>query len=156
MYLFRNFLDDADEYAKSEELWLRTLNAVTERLGQKKRWKAPWIKPKFADGTPHQDGNPMFNALDQSRRLAINIIQVPAAAAGEPDLIYWTKTLAEGDPEEAETLVISCVLSDDTLAQASELMTKWAKNGTLENSVRPAKAHRKARPRTPRRRASRA
>ena len=121
MYLFQNFLSDPKAYAKSEKIWLQTLTGVLKRLGQERQWKAPWIKPRFGDGTPHQDGNPMFNAMDASRRLAINIIQMPHAAKGEPDLIHWTTKLAKGDPEELDALVIACVLSDETLAQATFL-----------------------------------
>jgi len=156
MYLLRNFLDDPKEYAKAERLWLHTLNSLVKRLGQEKQWKAPWIKPRFGDGTPHQDGNPMFTALDRSRRLAINIIQMPSAANGEPDLIYWTKKLAEGDPEQLDALVIACVLSDETLAKATELITKWARDGSLDGSVRPMRAHPTPRTSATRRRMSRA
>ena len=156
MYLFRNFLDDSEVYAKAEELWCQTITKIVKRLGQTRRWKIPWIKPRFGNGEPYQDGNPMFTALDSSRRLAINIIQMPYAAEGEPDLIHWTKKLAEGEPEEVDALVIACVLSDDTLAQATDLMTKWAAHGSLEDSARPAKAHRKGRTPARHRRASRA
>jgi hypothetical protein len=145
MYLFRNFLDDPKEYAKAERLWLHTLNSLVKRLGQEKQWKAPWIKPRYGNGTPHQDGNPMFTALDRSRRLAINIIQMPSAAEGEPDLTYWTKKLAEGDPEEMDALVIACVLSDETLAQATDLMTKWAAYGSLDGTARHKRVQRKTR-----------
>src|SRR5580658_564648 len=136
MYLFRNFLEDTKAYAEAEKLWCRSLTKIVKLLGQQKQWKIPWIRPRFGNRTPYQDGNPMFTALDRFRRLAINITQMPAAAEGEPDLIYWTKKLAEGDPEEADALVIACVPSYETLAQATDLMTKWAANGSLANSVR--------------------
>ncbi|HLI81905.1 MAG TPA: hypothetical protein VKV03_18080 [Candidatus Binataceae bacterium] len=64
--------------------------------------------------------------------------------------------LAEGEPEEVEAIVIACVLSDETLAKATDLMTKWAKYGSLNDSARLAKAHRKTRTPAPRRRASHA
>jgi hypothetical protein len=145
MYLFSNFLTDPKEYAKAEKLWCRTLTTVVKQLGQQKQWKIPWIKPRFVNGTPYQDGNPILTAIDRSRRLVICIIQTPYAADGEPDLIYWTDKFAKGDPEECDKLVISCVLSDETLAQAIDLMTKWATQKPLDGSIRRAKVLRTAR-----------
>ena len=156
MYLLRNFLNDPKQYAEAEKLWCDTWWRLAKRIGQDKQWKVPWFEPRFGDGTPFLDGNPIFTAVDRSRRLAVRVIQSPPITDGEPDLCSWTDTFGKGDPEELEELVIACVLSDDTLAQATDLMTKWAKNGSLEDSVRPAKAHRKARPTATRRRASRA
>jgi hypothetical protein len=151
MYLFRNFLEDTKAYAEAEKLWCRSLTKIVKLLGQQKQWKIPWIRPRFGNGTPYRDGNPMFTALDRSRRLAINIIQMPSAAEGEPDLIYWTKKLAEGDFEQLDALVIACVLSDETLAQATELMTKWAAHGSLNGSARQPRVQQKARTPMPRR-----
>ena len=77
--------------------------------------------------------------------LAVRIIQMPHAAEGEPDLISWNNKFAAGDPEEADELVIACVLSDETLAQATDLMTKWAMQEPLDGSVRKAGVQRTAR-----------
>lgn len=156
MYLLRNFLHDPKQYAEAEKLWRRTWSVLTDRIGQKKRWKVPWFEATFVNGTPFLDGNPIFTAVDRSRRLAVRIIQTPFTLDGEPDLISWTNKFGKGDPEELDELVISCILSDETLAQASELMTKWGKNGTLDESARPALAHRKAHTPIRQRRASRA
>lgn len=147
MYLLRNFLKDPEKYAKAEKLWTLTFLRVVKQLGQEKKWKVPWFKNEFANGTPIRDANPMFTAVDRSRRLAVRIIQTPYTADGEPDLIHWTDTFGKGDPEELEELVISCVLSDETIAKATDLMTKWAKDGLLDDSVRPQRAGRV--PRTP-------
>jgi hypothetical protein len=156
MYLFPDFLNDPKEYAKAEKLWVQAWSGLIKRLGQQKNWKVPWFENRFGNGEPCLDGNPIFSALDRRRRIVVRVLQVPPAADGEPDLIHWTDTFGKGDPEELEELVIACVLSDETLAQATDLMTKWAKNGSLEDSVSAAKAHRKARPTATRRRASRA
>ena len=156
MYLLRNFLKEPRQYAAAEKLWRETWSRLIKRIGEERRWKVPWFEAKFLDGTPFRDGNPIFTAVDRSRRLAVRVIQVPPQSDGEADLDSWTDKFGKGDPEELDELVISCVLSDETLAEASELMTKWAKNGSLDDSVRPAKAHRKARARTAGRRASRA
>lgn len=156
MYLLKHFLENREEYAEAEKLWTQTWLKLIKRVGQQKRWKVPWFEPKFGNGTPMANGNPIFTAVDRSRRITVRIIQVPPKTERETDLAFWTDTFGKGDPEELEELVIACVLSDETLAQATDLMTKWAKNGSLEDSVRPPKAHRKSRTTAPRRRASRA
>ncbi len=157
MRLFARFLEDPKEYAKAEKLWVQTWFALTRGLGQQKQWRVPWFENKFANGEPCLDGNPIFSAVDRRRRLAVRVLQdVPDAKDDRPDLVYWTDKFGKGDPEELDQLVIGCVLSDETLAQATDLMTKWAKNGSLEESVRPAKTHRKALTTAARRRASRA
>ena len=136
MYLLRNFLKDPKQYAKAEKLWVKTWLALIEQLGQEKQWEVPWFEPRFANGEPFRDGNPIFTAIDRSRGLVVRIIQMPHAAEGEPDLISWNNKFAAGDPEEADELVIACVLSDETLAQATKLMTKWAAHGRLAESSR--------------------
>jgi hypothetical protein len=156
MYLFKNFLKDRRQYTEAGKLWCDAWSRLTKRIGQGKQWKVPWFEARFVNGTPFLDGNPIFTAVDRSRRLAVRVIQFPLASEGEPDLIHWTDTFGKGDLEELEELVIACVLSDDTLAQATDLMTKWAKNGSLEDAVRATTPHRKARPSATRRRASRA
>jgi hypothetical protein len=156
MYLFPNFLSDPKEYAKAEKFWVRAWSSLVTRLDQQKNWQVPWFENKFGNGEPCLDGNPIFSALDRRRRIVVRVLQAPPETEREADLTFWTNTFGKGDPEELEELVIACVLSDKTLAKATDLMTKWAKDGSLEDSLRPAKAHRKARPPATRSRASRA
>jgi len=147
MYLFPDFLNDPKEYAKAEKLWVQTWFALIKRPGHQKDWKVPWFENKFGNGEPCLDGNPIFSAVDRRRRIAVRVLQTPLAADGGPDLIHWTDTFGKGDPEELDELVISCVLSDDTLVQATDRMTKWALQQPLDASVRKAPARRV--PRTP-------
>jgi hypothetical protein len=147
MYLFPDFLKDPKEYEKAEKLWLQAWSVLIKHLGQQKNWKVPWFENKFGNGEPCLDGNPIFSALDRRRRIVVRVLQVPPDSEREGDFTYWTDKFAKGDPEELDELVIACVLSDETLAQATDLMTKWALKEPLDGSVRKAKAHRT--PRTP-------
>jgi hypothetical protein len=156
MYLFPDFLNDPKEYAKAEKLWVEAWSTLIKRLGQQKNWKVPWFENKFGNGEPCLDGNPIFSALDRHRRIVVRVLQAPPETERDADFTYWNNTFGKGDPEELEELVIACVLSDETLAQATDLMTKWAKSGSLEDAVRATTPHRKARPSATRRRASRA
>ncbi|HVN30146.1 MAG TPA: hypothetical protein VMT64_16725, partial [Candidatus Binataceae bacterium] len=90
------------------------------------------------------------------RRIVVRVLQGPPDPENPGDFTYWTDKFAKGDPEELDELVIACVLSDETLAQATDLMMRWARDGSLKGSARPIKAHPKARDSASRRRASRA
>ncbi len=142
MYLFQNFLDDPKEYAKAEQLWVQTWSALIKRLGQQRQWRVPWFENKFANGQPCLDGNPIFSAVDRRRRIAVRVLQDISGANGETDLVFWTDKFAKGEPEELDELVIGCVLSDDTLAKATDLMTKWALQQPLDASARKARVRR--------------
>ena len=124
MYLFRNFLDDPQEYGEAEKLWRVKWQDLTRRLGQEERWVTPWIDTKFADGTSQRDGNPIFSAIDPSRHLAVRVIQMKQSS--EADLSFWIDAFAAGQKEAVDELVIACVLSDETLLQAVDLMAQWA------------------------------
>src|SRR5579862_1628726 len=123
-YLFPNFLNDAQDYARVQTLWQERWLDLVRRVGQQELWTTPWLNTNFANGTPFQDGNPIFSALCSSRRQAIRVIQLePADDAGE--LEFWTDTFAKGEPEEIEELVVSCVLTDVVLGEVEELMQQW-------------------------------
>jgi hypothetical protein len=147
MYLFPDFLKDPKEYEKAERLWAQTWSVLIKRLGQRKNWKVPWFENKFGNGEPCLDGNPIFSALDRRRRIVVRVLQAPPDSEREDDFNYWTDIFGRGDPEELDELVISCVLSDETLAKATDLMTKWAAHGSLKSSARRARIPRA--PRTP-------
>jgi hypothetical protein len=147
MYLLKNFLADSRQYAKAEKLWAQTWSMLIKQLGQERRWKVPWFEPKFGNGEPMADGNPIFTAVDRSRRMTVRVIQIPVETERETDFTFWTDTFGKGDPEELDELVIACVLSDQTLAQATDLMTRWAAHGSLKGTVRRARTARA--PRTP-------
>ena len=82
------------------------------------------IQTTFADGTPCRDGNPIFSAYSPSRRRGVRIIQLePAGDARE--LTFWVDDFARGDPEQVKELVVSCVLSEETLPVVNELLRQW-------------------------------
>lgn len=123
-YLFPNFLTDAQEYEQAEAIWREHWDDLVRRLGQEWLWEHPWLNTTFADGTPCRDGNPIFSALSPHRRLGVHVIQLEPS--DDPKEFYvWSDTFAKGTPEAVKELVISCVLSHQTLLEAIDLMKRW-------------------------------
>lgn len=129
--LYPSFLTDAVPYAKCEQLWTDKWRELVRRRGQEKLWTTPWLNTRFNDGTPFADGNPIFSAVCQSRARGIRVIQL-AQSEGHRDLSFWLDVFAIGDPEETKELVIACVLTNQTLAQAMDLIDQWLSGDTDE------------------------
>ena len=129
--LLPNFLQDANEYQSAEALWRNRFNQLVSDAGESHLWHSPWIATSSGDATPFRDGNPIFSAVCPSRRLGIRIIQLPPTAASKP-LTSWTDKFAQGEPEEIDELVISCILTDETFARASDGINRWISEGQIE------------------------
>ncbi len=123
-YLFPHFLNDPCEYEQAEVLWRQRWDDLLRHVGQERLWETPWMTASFVNGTPIQDGNPIFSAISSQRKLAIRVIQLEPS--DNPHEFYvWTDTFAEGSPESVKELVISCVLTPEVLNEAVELMRQW-------------------------------
>jgi hypothetical protein len=123
-FIFPDFLNSSSEYAQAEALWQSRWQELIRWVGQEGLWRTPWINTAFANGTTCRDGNPIFSAVCVTRRLGIRVIQ--QEPAGIPrELYFWTDTFAQGQPEAVNELVISCVLTDETLYDALDLMHQW-------------------------------
>jgi hypothetical protein len=123
-YLFPNFLNDPHEYEQVEAVWHERWDDLVRRVGQEWLWKSPWLNTHFADGTPCRDGNPIFSAVSPLRRLGVRVIQVEPSD-NPRELHVWADTFAKGEPEAIKELVITCVLTDQTLLDAVDLMKRW-------------------------------
>ena len=123
-FLLPDFLNDPAQYEQAESIWQHRWESLIHQLGQSAIWQSPWINTKANDGTLLRDGNPIFSAVSPSRRLGVRVIQMEPA--DDPcEWSAWTDTFAKGDPEEIKELVIDCVLSDESLRQAFDLMRMW-------------------------------
>ena len=135
-YLFPHFLSDPREYGQAESVWQQRWQDLLRRVGQEGLWQTPWLNTYFANGTPCRDGNPIFSAVCPSRRLAVRVIQFdPADDAKE--IHVWKDTFAEGSSEAIEELVISCVLTEQTLPEVVELMRQWITEGRTSRPPEP-------------------
>jgi hypothetical protein len=129
-FLHPEFLNDPREYRAAAELWLQRWQELVRATGERWCWESPWLNTTFADGTSQADGNPIFSAVCPSRRLGIRVIQLPPSNV--PEFDFWTDVFAQGQPGETRELVISCVLSADTLAHAIDLMNQWVTEEAVE------------------------
>lgn len=127
-FYFPDFLSEPEQYQQAQDLWLRAWNELVAEAGQASLWQVPLYATTFVDGTPCRDGDPIFSAADPVRRIGVRVIQFePTGDAGE--LVFWRNTFAKGEPEEIEELVISCSLTDETLAKACDLIRQWITRG---------------------------
>ncbi len=127
---YPNFLTDPQEYQAAQALWQKRWNNLIEHRGEANLWKSPWLGTTFADGTPMLDGNPIFSAYSLARRRGIRIIQFELV--NDPkEMSVWIDKFAPNEPEEVSELVIACVLSDETLHTAINLMDQWITLGEV-------------------------
>jgi hypothetical protein len=123
-HLFENFLKDPEEYKKAEAYWQERWRHLIERAGEQHLWKTQWLNTTFSDGTKFLDGNPIFSAVCPSRRLGIRVIQ-QEQRGNAPDFHFWTDTFGDTQQDTIRELVISCVLTPETLNEALDLMRQW-------------------------------
>lgn len=122
-YIYPSFLSNPHDYGQAEGLWRDRWEGLLRWAGQHGQWKTPWLNTDFANGMPCRDGNPIFSAIDSSRRLGVRVIQVEPS--GEPrELYFWIDTFGAGE-ETIKELVISCALTEETLYDALNLMRQW-------------------------------
>ena len=129
-HLFPRFLDDPTEYARAEAYWRALWDELVWFEGQAQEWQYPWLKTAYANGTPFQDGDPIFSAWSPSRKLGVRVIQ-NEPGAGEPELTYWHDVVGDQWSGEVQTLVISCILSGQTAALARDLISYWVREGRV-------------------------
>ncbi len=121
--LFENFLDDPQQYERSEGLWRDLWTGIDPSQRERFMWEAPWL----GTGSPTiRDGNPIFSAFSPSLRRGIRIIQQEPVEPGL-DFQVWLDTFggAPTEPDSINELVIACVLSDVATIYARTLMRTW-------------------------------
>lgn len=121
--LYANFLNDAEEYARTEDFWKRRWEQLLGELGQRAAWQSPWFNTTFVNGTPVGDGNPIFSAVCPSRRLGLQVIQLDPS---DNDLEFraWADTFG-ADTDAIRKLVVACTLTERSAEQAIDAMKRW-------------------------------
>jgi hypothetical protein len=127
-HMFPNFLHDSQEYQQAEKLWQDGWQELVQQSGQLSLWKTSWLNTSFGDGTPFQDGNPIFSAIRSDRRIAVRVIQLdPAETPGDFD--YWYDEFPAGEAEKGEELVIGCALTKNNVSKAMDIMKGFIETG---------------------------
>jgi hypothetical protein len=123
---FLGFLDDPAEYERAEAfwagLWDEVLAETSHRPGE---WRSPWFPNVSGDGTRLLDGNPIFSAVSDRRKMGIRVIQF-APTAGDIPIDHWTDTFSD-----INELVISCAPDADTTPTARGLIRAWIAEGKI-------------------------
>jgi hypothetical protein len=136
-YLFPGFLNDQTQYTQAQNHWNDVWSALISRLGQRFKWETPWLNTTFADGTPCQDGNPIFSAVSKSRKLGVRVIQLspPSTTPSGPppgdELSVWTDTFDDPRFGMITELVLACVLTERTVSEAVDLLDQWVIHGSI-------------------------
>jgi hypothetical protein len=134
-YLYPNFLRDEQEYAQAELFWRSLWDKVMRLAGQAQEWQVPWLQTTFSDGTPIRDGDPMFSAVCQGRRLAVHAIQ-NESQDGEEEFDAYV-TVFDPEAQGIRVLVISCVLSEESASRIKDLLSSWVQTGQVQLPLPP-------------------
>jgi hypothetical protein len=123
-FLFPCFLSNAAEYGRAEAYWKDLWRRALEKCKKSGEWRSPWLTTRFADGTVCRDGNPIFSAVNETKKLGIRIIQ--HAPSNAVDLDSWTDEFGDSSQgERIRELVISCVPTQESATHVLKLLCGW-------------------------------
>ena len=124
--LYSDFLENYTTYQEVERFWQNLFNRIVEQNGW--YWQS-WMKPAFSNGTPFFDGNPIFNAYVPEVGRGVRILQIEPEESDE--FSYYFDAVEMPDGSTFPELVISLVLTEETKAQAEEVIKNWIKGGEV-------------------------
>ncbi len=140
-HLFKNFLSNPYEYELAVKYWRELCDQILCVNRQQNQWK-PWLNIHFADGTPFQDGNPIYNLISEGKCKGLCIIQ-EEPNTDDVEISAWMDTFGDygnGEEDSIKELVIVCALSNESVKIASSLIKAWiAEDRTypeMENLIR--------------------
>jgi len=123
---FRSVSDDYDQSARAwADVWQAT-DSFPRDYGE---WATPWLDQSW------RDGNPVFSAWSKKQRRGFRIIQ-----HDDPlQFVVWRNTFGgKASPDRVDELVVSCALTDATIARVAEILRNWlTDNGLLSTGPHP-------------------
>lgn len=127
--LYEKFLENQDDYEKSQEHWKKLWDEVISLSSKRSSWRTPWM----GTGGDHiKDGNPIFCAISQQLRRAVRIIQLEPCEPGLDFQVWLNETEDDPwDPENSQEMVIACVLSDVAGVYARTFLEAWVNGSAL-------------------------
>lgn len=132
-FLYYNFLENTTVYRQNEAYWTRF---VQQTLASYNIHPQPWLNKHYADGSPMQDGNPIYDALLGNAK-AVRIIQIQPEEE-EVLISAWIKQTEHEEGDDLEELVIHLQLTKKTRVAALTLLDKWvttSNNTIMENFI---------------------
>jgi DNA modification methylase len=119
---FPDFMEQAASYDAAEELWKTKLDAIAELYGFK---CVSYINVFSSNGNKHRHGNPIFSSKVNATNRAVRIIQEKAEHPNDQFISAWLDSFAIDEAKPLQELVISLVLSEETLVVAENLISLW-------------------------------
>ena len=123
---FSGFSNDKNIYSENVGLYEKLVHKITNETASE------WIITKYADGTDIGDGNPIYSAYVENKKLAIRIIQTKDDA-NAPIFNAWINKNPY-DMGDVKELVISLQLRQDTYEDLSYLIETFV-NKMLSNHI---------------------
>ena len=135
-----DFLLNIANYLECERFWSRTIDEWSSSLGQGGEWK-PWLATSTGTSGSRilMDGNPIANARSDRLNRAFRIIQHQSFGE-ELRFAWWTEHESEFPELPRDELVISLILSDETMALTKASVISWmdqdADLEAIDNTIR--------------------
>jgi hypothetical protein len=123
---FSNFLTDKNIYSENVGLYEKLVNKITNETASE------WMITKFANGIDIGDGNPIYSAYIENKKIAIRIIQTKIDINASIFSTWINKNPFE--MTDVKELVISLQLRQDTYEDLSYLIEIFV-NKTLSNNI---------------------
>ena len=124
-HLFPDFLENPDSYHRAELYWEDLMNRVLGIRGSHHSWHT-FVPRRYSDGTPFQDGNPIFDSRSPEARRAVRVIQErPDSDSVDVDA-YFDRI----GPDHLDELVIRLALSVESGEIAERLIAEWVDPAT--------------------------
>lgn len=116
--LYHNFLTDDNVYDAATRHWEQFFDNLLTKYGYTRQ---SYLNNVTGNGTILRDGNPIFHAYIPEINRGIRIIQEdPEEATGKVQLGHWIQETEGPDEQPMSVLVISLLLTEETMAEAKE------------------------------------
>lgn len=135
--LHPRFLEERAEYEASERFWRAMFQELAVRTGGEADWR-PWRPRTYVNGLPYEeDGNPIFDALNDRLGRAIQVTQWPVEGDAV-DIVGWIARVPVEAIDEVRwvpELTISLSLTVESAAVAKHLLATWMDETTTVEAM---------------------
>jgi len=120
--LFPNAMTDPQEYLQAQTAWLKLFDRIVSETTNDTVW-LQWMAGTYGDGTLVRDsGSPIFTRICEGRGKAITIRQYTPGEDWNAEYLLHAFVHPQGEFGEVDTLDLSIVLTEETLAKAEALI----------------------------------
>ena len=134
---YEDLFTNPETFRAAQRYWERLTSAIADSLGQGGQWHQ-WNPRAYVDGRPYElEDQEIWDGRSERFDRAFQIYQGPPTDQ-EPRLAAWLSFVEpEWDsPLPRETLVLSLVLSGETVRLAEKLLRKWMNPETTAEEMK--------------------